>query len=127
MQPNDILVLLSLFISIFVLAIAIQVFPRIVGYLYKLQQTDFKRYLFSSSSHPRQHDRTPFVLCLLSSMLSSKERDGVIGDLTEEYFHFQSKIKGRVWLYKQLIKSAPPLLYKHLKSRLASYFGERIR
>jgi hypothetical protein len=58
---------------------------------------------------------------------SSKEREYIIGDLIEEYSQFPSRLQAHLWLYKQVLKSVLPLAYQTLKSRLASYLGERIR
>jgi hypothetical protein len=68
------------------------------------------------------------VIYLLKLMLlSNNDQNNIIGDLLEEYLQFNSKLRGYLWLYKQLIKSASPLIYKALKRRLAARFGERIR
>lgn len=58
---------------------------------------------------------------------SSKERENIIGDLVEEYSQFPSRLQAHLWLYKQVLKSVLPLVYKNLKSRLASLFDVRAR
>jgi hypothetical protein len=65
------------------------------------------------------------LLKLIST--SDEEADNIIGDLLEECDLYPSKLKARIWLYKQVLKSAPPLIYKSIRGRLASYFGKRIR
>jgi len=60
-------------------------------------------------------------------LISRKEREEIIGDLLEELNEFPSKLSAYFWLYKQVLRSALPLIYKNVKSRLASYFGVRIR
>lgn len=64
---------------------------------------------------------------VLSLILTEEEQESISGDLREECLHFESKTEGRIWLCRQIIKSIPPLAYKNLKSRLASYLEERIR
>lgn len=64
---------------------------------------------------------------VLNLILTEEEQENISGDLREEYLHFESKTEGCIWLYRQVIRSIPPLAYNNLKSRLASYFGERIR
>ncbi len=56
-----------------------------------------------------------------------EEWENVVGDLHEEYRQLHSRVDADLWLRKQLLKSLPYLLLKAIKSRLASYFGERIR
>lgn len=74
------------------------------------------------------HGKTKKLLRrVLSLILTDEEQEGICGDLREEYAQFESKAEGRIWLCRQIIKSIPPLAYKNLKSRLASYFEERIR
>jgi hypothetical protein len=67
----------------------------------------------------------PFLLKL--SLPSDEEQENIIGDLLEEFDQFTSKEKAYLWLSKQVIKSICPLIYKILKTRIASLFRERIR
>lgn len=67
----------------------------------------------------------PYLLRFL--LLSDEEQESIIGDLFEEYSQFNSIIKAHIWLYRQILKSVLPLVFKNLKSRFASYFGERVR
>lgn len=64
---------------------------------------------------------------LMKILPSAEEQHCVIGDLVEESARFQSRTKANIWLYKQVLKSAPLLIYKNVRSRLASYFSERAR
>jgi hypothetical protein len=56
-----------------------------------------------------------------------KAHESLIGDLLEEYYQFPSKLKAHLWLYKQILKSAWPLISKNIKSRFAARFRDRIR
>ena len=51
----------------------------------------------------------------------------IIGDLLEEYNQIPSKLKAHLWLYKQVLTSFFPLVYKNIKSRFASLLREQIR
>jgi hypothetical protein len=65
---------------------------------------------------------------LLKLVIPIKEiQESVIGDLLEESKRFPSSIKATIWLYKQALISALPLLLQAAKNRIASYFGERVR
>jgi hypothetical protein len=64
---------------------------------------------------------------LLSLVLTEEEQETLVGDLLEEYSLFQSKREGRIWVFEQIVKSIPPLVYKNVKERLASYFGAGVR
>jgi hypothetical protein len=59
-----------------------------------------------------------YLLKLL--LLFDEEQENIIGDLFEEYSQLQPKAKARIWLYKQILKSMPYLIYKSLKNCLAS-------
>lgn len=59
-------------------------------------------------------------------LVSAEEEDNIIGDLIEEYEQIESKVEAHVWLYKQILKSILPLMYKTIKKRLASRSGKRI-
>lgn len=61
------------------------------------------------------------------STSSLEEQENMIGDLLEEFSEFDSKSKGYLWLYKQVLKSVLHLVYRNVKNRLTSYFGERAR
>jgi hypothetical protein len=80
-----------------------------------LKKTTLRR---KSKTRPRR---------LVSCFLTKEEEDNIFGDLCEEYAQFKSKTEGCIWYCRQIIKSIPPLVYKNLKSRLVSHFGERIR
>jgi hypothetical protein len=63
----------------------------------------------------------PLATRLLKLMLDSdEEQEYVFGDLLEEYNQFPSRVKANLWLYKQVITSIFPLIYKTLRSRLAA-------
>jgi hypothetical protein len=64
---------------------------------------------------------------LVRLVLIEEEMANIIGDLLEEYNQIPSRLKANLWLYKQVITSIFPLIYRTLKSRLAARFGERIR
>lgn len=64
---------------------------------------------------------------LVRFLLTEEDEENIIGDLREEYLQFHSKSEAHLWLYKQVLKSIAPLIYKTAKSRLASYLGERVR
>jgi hypothetical protein len=66
------------------------------------------------------------VVSLFNLLVAAEEEDNIIGDLIEEYEQFESKVAAHVWLYKQILKSILPLMYKTIKKRLASRFGKRI-
>lgn len=84
--------------------------------------------LYSYLKGRQQQNRTPLVLRLLSLLIpSAEERESIIGDMTEEYAEFKSKNKARIWLYKQVIKSAFHLTFKSIKRAIASALGIRIR
>jgi hypothetical protein len=63
----------------------------------------------------------------LSVSVNDGEYKYLIGDLLEEYAQIRPLIKARIWLFKQVVKSAIPLIYRALKKRLAYYFGGRLR
>ncbi|MDQ1591611.1 MAG: hypothetical protein QOG71_2238 [Pyrinomonadaceae bacterium] len=65
------------------------------------------------------------LLKLITS--SSDEQENIIGDLLEEFNEYPSRLPAHFWLYKQVLKSVLPLIYKTARNRLASYFGERVR
>jgi hypothetical protein len=72
-------------------------------------------------------DAPRIVTFLLKLIIpSTEEQENLIGDLLEEYNQFPSKLSAHLWLYKQVLKSVLPLIYKSVKSRLAARFGERI-
>ena len=79
------------------------------------------------TSATQTRDLPPLAKELLNLILSERERDNIVGDLSEAYLEFNSKIKADLWLYKQILKSVVPLLYNTFRHRLASYFRERIR
>lgn len=73
-------------------------------------------------------DESRVVKCLLKLILWSEiDQDNVIGDLVEECAQYQPKVRARRWLYTQVIKSVPPLLYENAKRYLASYLRGAIR
>lgn len=107
------------------------------GYLsvaMKLHQAtcDFEDILHDASTSPiggKQQASFPLLSIRLFKLIpiSDEERDAIVGDLLEECQRFTSSTEAHIWLYKQVLKSVLPLAYKNLKSRLASYFGKRVR
>lgn len=73
-------------------------------------------------------DNEPRVaVWLLKHLLPSDEmQQYIIGDLLEEHNQFPSRRKAYFWLYKQIIKSVFPLIYKTIKSYLLHKIGKRI-
>jgi phage-related protein len=72
---------------------------------------------------------TQNILTRLLGLISScgEEQENIVGDLLEEFNEFPSRVRAHLWLYKQVLKSVLPLIYKTAKTRLASYLGERVR
>lgn len=72
-------------------------------------------------------DELPFAARLLKSFLSDEDREHIIGDVVEEFSLFESKLKAYLWLYKQVVTSAWPLVCNTIERKLASMFKKRIR
>jgi hypothetical protein len=72
-------------------------------------------------------DELPLAARLLKSILSDEDREHIIGDVIEEFSLFESKLKAYLWLYKQVLTSAWPLICKTVERNLASMFKKRIR
>ena len=74
-------------------------------------------------------DELPLAARLLKSLLSDEDGEHIIGDMVEEFSArlFGSKLKAHLWLYKQVLTSAWPLIRKTVERKLASVFKRRIR
>jgi hypothetical protein len=69
-------------------------------------------------NQPNKEPRT--VIRLLKSILPSDgQQENIIGDLLEEYNQFSSRIRANLWLYKQVITSIFPLVYKVMPYEIA--------
>lgn len=95
---------------------------------YEAAKSRLSRILKEPYQSDKLYNEPRIAVRLLETLLPSDEsQQNVIGDVLEEFAEFKSKTTAYIWLYKQVLKSVLPLVYKNLKSRLASYFGERIR
>lgn len=108
-------------------------FPLIlflIGAIYFYASVIFSAWnkMFPPSRKILWHSKSKACLrSLMRLILSEEEEENIVGDLLEEFQQFASNAKAYLWLSKQLTKSVWPLIYKNVTSRLASYFGERVR
>lgn len=63
----------------------------------------------------------------LPASVKEGEYKYLVGDLLEEYLQIHPPIKARIWLFRQIVKSAIPLICRALKKQLAYYYGGRLR
>jgi hypothetical protein len=67
---------------------------------------------------------------LLYLFISERDREYLIGDLTEEYLEIRSRLGRRVaniWYYKQVSSSIWPLSKRAVQRRLVTWFGDLVR
>jgi hypothetical protein len=81
--------------------------------------------LFLGNQASLPQDNSKSILRRLVRLVLEEDEGSIWGDLQEEFSEFQSKKEAYIWLCKQILKSAPILIYKAIKRRFASYFGER--
>lgn len=123
--------LLLAFLNLSVLFL-LMVFWKLTGDKKSVSVNQPSRQLRLNNSHKQleidKREGEPRIVVLIKLILpAGEEQDNIVGDLLEEFSLLDSKFKAHVWLYKQVLKSVMPLIYKNLKSRLASYFKERVR
>ncbi len=71
-----------------------------------------------------------FAEYLLYLFLSKRDREHLIGDLSEEYMEVRAKFGRRaanVWYYKQVVTSIWPLSRKAVRWGLVAWVGEWVR
>ncbi|HEX8774911.1 MAG TPA: hypothetical protein VF735_15160 [Pyrinomonadaceae bacterium] len=108
----------------FILLIALCIFSFGVYVLCDLERMPLEDFIIQRQSL----NTLSLIKCFTKlSYLSGPDKEYIIGDLLEEYNQFPSRIKANLWLYKQVITSIFPLVYKTIKSHLVARFGERIR
>jgi hypothetical protein len=121
---------MTLSVAYTIVVAAVLIFLLLTSFLYMLRRS-FEEWqqLFLSFRELFNSSRTPsLILDLLKIVIpADDELENIIGDLEEEYNQISPTSKANLWLYKQVLKSVLPLVYKNLKGRLSSYFKERIR
>jgi hypothetical protein len=104
-----------------------------VNLLYNLLSDSRKKGLLTSIREfftihrKRPAERLSITLRALKLLIPLEKQEHIIGDLLEEFSKYSSRPDAYLWIYKQVFKSVVPLTLNAIKSRFASFFGERIR
>lgn len=85
--------------------------------------------LWKTSSPQKQTTIPQWVESIVHFLSRGNHAENILGDLQEHYaviLESSSLKRARIWLYKQLLRSAVPFIYTSVRQSITSRLGELI-